>query len=155
MLEVLPAVVGFAVLVATRRRFPLTSLAYLLILAHCIVLMVGGHYTYAEVPLFDWIRDGFGLERNNYDKVGHFVQGFVPAIVAREIHTRPNRTRHSMNNALIALGVRNAKLEKKARTAAKKIGRVDVDHGETSCRTPDADSYMTKTLAHQKKRKRC
>ena len=88
VLEVLPAVVGFAVLVATRRRFPLTSLAYLLILAHCIVLMVGGHYTYAEVPLFDWIRDGFGLERNNYDKVGHFVQGFVPAIVAREILVR-------------------------------------------------------------------
>lgn len=88
VLEVLPAVVGFAVLVATRRRFPLTSLAYLLILAHCIVLMVGGHYTYAEVPLFDWIRDGFGLERNNYDKLGHFMQGFVPAIVAREILVR-------------------------------------------------------------------
>ena len=88
ILEVLPAVVGFAVLVATRRRFPLTSLAYLLILAHCIVLMVGGHYTYAEVPLFDWIRDGFGLERNNYDKLGHFMQGFVPAIVAREILVR-------------------------------------------------------------------
>ena len=88
VLEVLPAVIGFAVLVATRRRFPLTSLAYLLILAHCIVLMVGGHYTYAEVPLFDWIRDGFGLERNNYDKLGHFMQGFVPAIVAREILVR-------------------------------------------------------------------
>jgi len=88
VLEVLPAVVGFAVLVATRRRFPLTSLAYLLILAHCIVLMVGGHYTYAEVPLFDWIRDGLDLQRNNYDKVGHFVQGFVPAIVAREILVR-------------------------------------------------------------------
>lgn len=88
VLEVLPAVVGFTVLVATRRRFPLTSLAYLLILAHCIVLMVGGHYTYAEVPLFDWIRDGFGLERNNYDKLGHFMQGFVPAIVAREILVR-------------------------------------------------------------------
>ena len=88
VLEVLPAVVGFAVLVATRRRFPLTSLAYVLILAHCIVLMVGGHYTYAEVPLFNWIRDGFGLERNNYDKLGHFMQGFVPAIVAREILVR-------------------------------------------------------------------
>lgn len=88
MLEVLPAVVGFAVLAATRNRFPLTPLAYLLILAHCVILMVGGHYTYAEVPLFDWIRDGFDLERNNYDKVGHFVQGFVPAIVAREILVR-------------------------------------------------------------------
>jgi putative membrane protein len=88
MLEVLPAVVGFAVLAATRNHFPLTPLAYLLILVHCIILMVGGHYTYAEVPLFDWIRDGLGLERNNYDKVGHFVQGFVPAIVAREILVR-------------------------------------------------------------------
>jgi putative membrane protein len=88
MLEVLPAVVGFVVLAATRNRFPLTPLAYLLILVHCLILMVGGHYTYAEVPLFDWIRDGFGLERNNYDKVGHFVQGFVPAIVAREILVR-------------------------------------------------------------------
>ena len=88
MLEVMPAVLGFAVLVATRHRFPLTTLAYVLILVHCIILMVGGHYTYAEVPLFDWIRDGFGLERNNYDKVGHFAQGFVPAIVAREILVR-------------------------------------------------------------------
>jgi putative membrane protein len=88
MLEVMPAVLGFAVLVATRHRFPLTPLAYFLILVHCIILMVGGHYTYAEVPLFDWIRDWFGLERNNYDKVGHFVQGFVPAIVAREILVR-------------------------------------------------------------------
>jgi len=88
VLEVLPAVVGFAVLVATRRRFPLTSLAYVLILAHCIVLMVGGHYTYAEVPLFDWVRDWLDLERNNYDKLGHFMQGFVPAIVAREILVR-------------------------------------------------------------------
>ncbi len=88
VLEVLPAVLGFAVLVATRHRFPLTPLAYLLILTHCIILMVGGHYTYAEVPLFDWIRDWFGLARNNYDKVGHFVQGFVPAIIAREILVR-------------------------------------------------------------------
>ena len=88
VLEVLPAVVGFAVLVATHRRFPLTSLAYVLILAHCIVLMVGGHYTYAEVPLFDWVRDWLDLERNNYDKLGHFMQGFVPAIVAREILVR-------------------------------------------------------------------
>lgn len=88
MLEVMPAVVGFAVLAVTRHRFPLTPLAYFLILVHCIILMVGGHYTYAEVPLFDWIRDGFDLERNNYDKVGHFAQGFVPAIVAREILVR-------------------------------------------------------------------
>ncbi len=88
ILEVLPALIGFALLVATRRRFPLTGLAYTLILVHCIILMVGGHYTYAEVPLFDWIRDWFGMERNNYDKLGHFAQGFVPAIVAREILVR-------------------------------------------------------------------
>ena len=88
VLEVLPAMIGFAVLVITRRSFPLTGLSYVLILVHCIILMVGGHYTYAEVPLFDWIRDAFELERNNYDKVGHFAQGFVPAIIAREIMVR-------------------------------------------------------------------
>jgi len=87
-LEVLPAVIGLVILVATRRTFPLTPLTYALILFHCIILMVGGHYTYAEVPLFDWLRDWLDLERNNYDKVGHFVQGFVPAIVAREILVR-------------------------------------------------------------------
>jgi len=88
VLEVLPAVIGLVILVATRRTFPLTRLTYALILFHCIILMVGGHYTYAEVPLFDWLRDWLDLERNNYDKVGHFVQGFVPAIVAREILVR-------------------------------------------------------------------
>ncbi len=88
VLEVLPAMIGFVVLAATQRRFPLTGLAYGLILIHCIILMVGGHYTYAEVPLFDWMRDWFGWERNNYDKVGHFAQGFVPAILAREILLR-------------------------------------------------------------------
>ncbi len=87
-LEVAPAVIGFVVLAATRRRFPLTPLVYILILFHCLILMVGGHYTYAEVPLFDWVRDTFNLARNNYDKVGHFVQGFVPAIIAREILVR-------------------------------------------------------------------
>lgn len=87
-LEVVPALVGVAVLLFTRRSFPLTGLAYVLILVHCIILMVGGHYTYAKVPLFDWISTAFELGRNNYDKVGHFAQGFVPAILAREILTR-------------------------------------------------------------------
>ena len=87
-LEVFPALLGGAVLWYTRETFPLTRLVYVLILFHCIVLMVGGHYTYAEVPLFDWVRDTFDLQRNNYDKVGHFVQGFVPAMVAREIVIR-------------------------------------------------------------------
>jgi putative membrane protein len=88
LLEVLPALVGLVALVVTRHKFPLTRLTYVLILLHCVILMVGGHYTYAEVPLFDWVRDWFDLERNNYDKVGHFVQGFVPAIIAREILLR-------------------------------------------------------------------
>ena len=88
LLEVSPALVGLVILAATRRSFPLTPLLYGLILAHCLVLMVGGHYTYAEVPLFDQLKPVFGWERNNYDKLGHFVQGFIPAIVAREIVVR-------------------------------------------------------------------
>ena len=87
-LEVAPAVIGFAVLALSRRSFPLTPLLYALILVHCVVLMIGGHYTYAEVPLFDSIKPLFGFERNNYDKVGHFLQGFVPALIAREILIR-------------------------------------------------------------------
>ncbi|BFM10507.1 DUF2238 domain-containing protein [Simiduia litorea] len=87
-LEVAPALIGLVVLLITYRRFPLTQMLSILILGHCIVLMVGGHYTYAEVPLFDSMKDWFGFERNNYDKVGHFVQGLVPAILAREILIR-------------------------------------------------------------------
>lgn len=87
-LEVLPALVALPLLVLTRRRFPLTPLAYWLILAHAVILMVGGHYTYAEMPLFDRLREVFHWQRNNYDKVGHFAQGFVPAILAREILLR-------------------------------------------------------------------
>ncbi len=87
-LEVVPALVGFVVLAATYRRFPLTSLLYVLITIHAIILMIGGHYTYAHVPLFDWIRDTFGLSRNHYDRVGHFAQGFVPAMIAREVLIR-------------------------------------------------------------------
>lgn len=85
ILEVLPAVAGFFILAATYFRFKFTRLAYLLIALHMVVLMVGGHYTYAHVPLFDWIRDALDLSRNHYDRVGHITQGFVPAIIAREI----------------------------------------------------------------------
>ncbi len=92
-LEVAPALIGFAVLAVTYRRFPLTALAYWLILIHSVILMVGGHYTYAEVPLFDWLRETFHWQRNNYDKVGHFAQGFIPAILAREILLRLNVVR--------------------------------------------------------------
>jgi putative membrane protein len=87
-LEVSPAVIALVVLLATRKAFPLTGLVYSLILVHCIILLVGGHYTYAEVPLFDWIQDVFGQTRNNYDKLGHFAQGFIPAMVAREVLIR-------------------------------------------------------------------
>lgn len=95
-LEVVPALIGLVILALTYKKFPLTPLLYTLILIHCIILMVGGHYTYAEVPLFDTIKPWFGFERNNYDRVGHLAQGFVPAIIAREILirlkivTRPN-----------------------------------------------------------------
>jgi putative membrane protein len=87
-LEVVPAMIGALVLAITYRSFHLTTLVYVLILVHCIILMVGGHYTYAEVPLFDHIRDWMGSERNNYDKVGHFAQGFIPAMISREIVLR-------------------------------------------------------------------
>ena len=86
-LEVLPAIIGAGLMLYTFNSFRLTSILYFFILLHCIVLMIGGHYTYAEVPLFDGL---FGAERNNYDKVGHFFQGFVPALLAREILIRKN-----------------------------------------------------------------
>jgi len=89
-LEVFPAVAGAIVLWLTRERFPLTTLVYVLILVHCVVLMVGGHYTYAEVPIGEWFREEFDGTRNNYDKLGHFVQGFIPAMIARELMIRLN-----------------------------------------------------------------
>lgn len=87
-LEIFPALVAVAIIAATHKKFPLTRLCSGLILIHCVILMVGGHYTYAEVPLFDWLAELFDGTRNNYDKVGHFAQGFVPAIIAREILIR-------------------------------------------------------------------
>ncbi len=87
-LEVAPAIIAVVILAATRHVFPLTMLAYVLILIHTVILMVGGHYTYAEVPLFDYLGEQFGWQRNNYDKLGHFAQGLVPAIIAREILIR-------------------------------------------------------------------
>ncbi|MBM4160645.1 MAG: DUF2238 domain-containing protein [Ignavibacteria bacterium] len=87
-LEVLPAIVGVIVIVATYNRFRMTTLVYSLVWLHAIVLIVGGHYTYAEMPLFNWLRDTFHLDRNYYDRVGHFAQGFVPAIIAREVLLR-------------------------------------------------------------------
>jgi putative membrane protein len=93
LLEVFPAIVAVPLLVATRRRFPFTALAYSLIAVHAVILMVGGRYTYAEVPLFNRIRDAFHLARNHYDRLGHLAQGFIPAIVAREILIRKSVVR--------------------------------------------------------------
>lgn len=87
-MEVAPVLIGVPLLVASGRKFPLSTLLLVLLWLHCVVLIVGGHYTYARVPLFDWIRDATGGTRNNYDKLGHFVQGFIPAILAREILVR-------------------------------------------------------------------
>jgi putative membrane protein len=88
ILEVFPAVLGLAALALSYRTFRFTGLTYWFILVHCWILFVGGHYTYAEVPLFNWIRDALHHARNNYDKVGHFMQGFVPAMIARELFSR-------------------------------------------------------------------
>jgi putative membrane protein len=87
-LEVIPAIVGLGVLIGTYKRFQFTKMLYVLMLIHCCILIIGGHYTYAEVPLFDWIRDIFNQSRNNYDKVGHFAQGFIPAMIVRELLIR-------------------------------------------------------------------
>lgn len=88
LLEIIPALVGLFVLWRTEKTFTLTNLTYLLILIHSVILMIGGHYTYAEVPLFNTLKDVFGLYRNNYDKVAHFIQGLVPAIIVREVFIR-------------------------------------------------------------------
>lgn len=88
LMEVFPALVAWPLLAATRTRFPLTPLVYGLICVHAIILMVGGHYTYARVPLGFWMQDWFGWARNDYDRIGHLAQGFVPAIIAREILLR-------------------------------------------------------------------
>ena len=88
VLEALPVLIAGPLLVATARRFPLTPLAYRLIFVHALILLTGAHYTYAEVPIGDWVADAFGLARNPYDRLGHFAQGFVPAVVAREILIR-------------------------------------------------------------------
>lgn len=87
-LETLPVMIGIVVLVLTWRSFPLTPLLYRLLAIHAVILMIGGYYTYAEVPLFNWLRDTFELSRNHYDRIGHFAQGFIPAILAREILIR-------------------------------------------------------------------
>lgn len=88
LLEVAPVLIALPLLIATFRRFSFTSLAYVLMATHAVILMVGGHYTYAEMPWFNWLRDTFELSRNHYDRLGHIAQGFIPAIVVREILLR-------------------------------------------------------------------
>jgi putative membrane protein len=88
VLEVAPAVIGLAILIPTYRKFPLTTLIYTLIWLHMAILVIGGHYTYAEVPLGHWVKEWLGQSRNNYDKLGHFAQGFIPAMISREILIR-------------------------------------------------------------------
>ena len=105
VLEVAPALIGLGILAATYHKFTLSRLTYCLILLHCIVLMIGGHYTYAEVPLFDTIANWFGWERNHYDKLGHFVQGFVPACIAREILLRFNVVKNERWLSILVMSV--------------------------------------------------
>jgi putative membrane protein len=88
VLETLPVMIALPIMLLTYRKFPLTSLSYTLIAVHCMILMLGGHYSYAKVPLGFWMEDWFGWTRNNYDKIGHFMQGFGPAIYVREILAR-------------------------------------------------------------------
>jgi putative membrane protein len=88
LLEVAPVLIAAPLLIATRRSFPLTPLAYWLIAIHSLVLILGGHYTYARVPLGFWIQDWFDFSRNHYDRIGHLMQGFGPAIIARELLLR-------------------------------------------------------------------
>ncbi len=92
-LEIFPILIGAPILVATHRRFPLTPLLYTLLAVHAVILMIGGHYTYARVPLGFWAQETFGFARNHYDRLGHFAQGFVPAILAREILLRTSPLR--------------------------------------------------------------
>jgi len=92
-MEVAPVLLAAPILFATRKRFPLTTLAAVLIAVHAVILIVGGRYTYAEVPAGFWVRDALGLERNPYDRLGHFAQGFVPALIAREILLRTSPLR--------------------------------------------------------------
>lgn len=86
--EALPVILGVAILIKSHKSFPLTSFSYLFIYIGCVLVLIGAHYTYSHVPLFEWIKNSFGFERNNYDKLGHFFQGFITAIITKEVLTR-------------------------------------------------------------------
>jgi putative membrane protein len=104
MMEEAPVFVGVPILIATRRRFPLTPLAYRLIFVHALLLVIGGHYTFSEVPFGLWVRDALGLARNHYDRIVHFIGGFAPAIVGREILRRKTTLRGGWLSFLVSLG---------------------------------------------------
>jgi putative membrane protein len=104
-LEVVPALIGGAILLATFRRFRFTDLVYWLIFIHAVILMIGGHYTYAEMPLFNWLRDIFHLARNYYDRLGHLAQGFVPAMIVRELLLRTSPLRPGKWLATITVSI--------------------------------------------------
>lgn len=109
VMEVAPVVIAGVAMVATYRRFPLSDLLYVLIAVHALVLILGGAYTYARVPLGNWLQEALELSRNPYDKIGHFLQGFVPALVAREILLRgrhvTGRTMAAFLSVCIALAI--------------------------------------------------
>jgi putative membrane protein len=104
-MEVAPVLLAAPILVATHRRFPLTDLLYVLICLHALVLILGGAYTYARVPLGFWLQDWLALERNPYDRIGHFMQGFVPAILAREILIRGRFVAGAKMLAFVSLSI--------------------------------------------------
>lgn len=92
-LEAIPVAIALPLLAVTYTRFRFTDFIYALIAIHCVILLIGAHYTYARVPAFDWLRDAFDLTRNHYDRVGHFAQGFIPAMIGRELVIRTTKMR--------------------------------------------------------------
>lgn len=90
LLEAFPALLAVVLLILTYKKFRFTNLTYIFIVLHCLILFIGAKYTYAEVPAFNWLKDALDMSRNNYDKVGHFAQGFIPALIARELLIRWN-----------------------------------------------------------------
>jgi len=105
ILEVVPALIAIPILISLYPTFRFTNFVYTLIALHAVVLMVGGHYTYALMPVFDWIKDAFHLDRNYYDRLGHFAQGFVPAMVAREVLLRRTPLRRGKLLTFLVLSV--------------------------------------------------
>lgn len=105
VLETFPVMVALPLLLWTYKKFPLTDLAYTLIAVHAVILMLGGHYSYAKVPLGFWMEDWFGWTRNNYDKIGHFMQGFGPAIYTREIMARTSPLKGGRWLAVVSVAI--------------------------------------------------